>query len=217
MADIDELTVAIRRKRRELDEREGARKSLLALKDSHTAEVAGLSTAIVELDKTATLLTSIGEDQQLKAQESIEKLVTEGLQTIFDDTLSFHILQKVSGKNATVEFKVRTALPDNRVVETDVLDARGGGLAAVIGFLLRVVVMLLEQDGQKEKILILDETFAHVSEDYLAPLGEFLKELKNETGVQIILVTHQQEFTDHADKVYRFSIKDGKTIVKEEQ
>lgn len=100
----------------------------------------------------------------------IEDLVTRGLQTIFDSTLSFHIIQSVRGKTANVDFIVRTTLPES-VIETSVMDARGGGLAATIGFLLRLVVMLLRGGTKEENILILDETFAHVSAEYLAPLG----------------------------------------------
>src|SRR6188474_1634824 len=146
MTDLDELSLKIRRARSALDQRIGEQHALEALQTRTSAEVERLKGEMVELDQVASLLTSIGEDQQLKAQQAIEALVTEGLQTIFDDSLSFHILQKVNGKTATVEFMVQTALPGDRVVATSVLEARGGGLAAVIGFLLRLVVLLLRKD-----------------------------------------------------------------------
>jgi ABC-type lipoprotein export system ATPase subunit len=59
----------------------------------------------------------------------------------------------------------------------------------------------------------LDETFAHVSSEYLEPMGQFLREVVDKTGVQIIMVTHQPELAEYADTVYRFSNKDGKTQV----
>lgn len=163
--------------------------------------------------KTTELLNSLGEERQLRAQQVIENLVTRGLHTIFDDTLSFHIAMSVRGKTSVVDFSVRTTL-GSEVVETSVMDARGGGLAAIIGFLLRMVVLSLRTANGGAKVIVLDETFAHVSAEYLHGVRDFLKELIELTGVQIIMVTHQQEFESMADKVYRFDTKHGKTQVE---
>ncbi len=75
--------------------------------------------------------------------------------------------------------------------------------------------MLLGQDSRRENLLVLDETFAHVSAEYLAAVGEFLQEIKDKTGVQILMVTHQEELVDYADKVYRFHTEQGRTVVSE--
>lgn len=215
MNNLDSLTIQARNRRRQLDEIFGeARATLLRGKELQT-EVGELDTLIQDLDRVTVLLNSLGEDRQLKAQQTIEELVTRGLQTIFDDTYSFHIIQTVRGKVANVEFVMRTTLPDS-IVDTAVMESRGGGLAATIGFLLRLVVMLLTKGTTKEDILILDETFAHVSAEYLPALGEFLREIVDKTGVQIIMVTHQAEFAEYADKVFRFSQVDGKTQVRED-
>lgn len=171
-----------------------------------------LSSEVTELEQVTHLLNSIAEEKQMRAQHDIEELVTRGLQTIFDDSLSFHIIQTTRGKTSIVEFVVRTTLED-RVVDTPVMDARGGGLAAVIGFLLRVVVMLLRNGARQQNLLLLDETFAMVSSEYLPVLGDFLRSIVEETGIQIIMVTHQNEFIDSADKVYRFSQEGGRTKV----
>lgn len=178
-----------------------------------TAEIQELFEESQVLAMTTELLNSVGEERQLKAQAVIENLVTRGLHTIFDDTLSFHIHMSVRGRTSVVDFTVRTNL-GAEVVETTVMDARGGGLAAIIGFLLRVVVLSLRTAQGGAKIIILDETFAHVSSDYLQGVGEFLKELISITGVQILMVTHQEEFEGIADKVYRFTTSHGKTKVE---
>lgn len=216
MEDIDTLTIQARNRRRQLDATAGEARSVLLRGKEIETEIDVLNETITDLEKVTGLLNSLGEERQLKAQQVIEELVTRGLQTIFDETLSFHIVQSVRGKTANVEFLVRTTLPSG-VVETPVMDARGGGLAATIGFLLRIVVMLLKgKDTSDQNILVLDETFAHVSAEYLPALGEFLREIVDKTGVQIVMVTHQNEFVDYADKVYRFSTIDGKTQVQED-
>jgi len=170
---------------------------------------------MLDLEQVSIVLNSIGEERQTRAQHVIEELVTRGLQTIFDESLSFHIVQSVKGKTSSVEFFVRTHLPNKTVIDTPVMEARGGGLSATIGFLLRVVVLLLRNGTSSENILVLDESFAHVSAEYLDRVGEFLRELVEKTGIQIILVTHQQELVDYGDAVYKFTQIDGDTKVEQ--
>jgi len=214
MDTLDSLVIRARQRRRQIDVAQGEVRAVLTRGKELSAEVASLGQSVEELDRVTILLNSLGEERQLAAQSSIEELVTRGLRMIFDDTLSFHITQSVRGKTPVVEFVVRTTL-GNDVIETPVMDARGGGLAAVIGFLLRLVVGLMGRDPHDASLLVLDESFAHVSAEYLEPLGQFLREVVDRTGVQIILVTHQPEFAEYADRVYNFSTTDGKTIVKD--
>ena len=215
MSTIQELSNRVRARRRVLDQMSGQVKTVVGQAKELKADVIKYTEDMGIFEQVVVLLNSIGEDRQLKAQQEIEELVTRGLQSIFDASLSFHILQTIKGKTANVEFIVRTTLEDS-VVETPVLEARGGGLAATIGFLLRVVVLILKGGSGRESILILDETFAMVSDEYLPALGEFLRELVDHTGIQVIMVTHQSFFTEVADKVYRLSLKDGKTQVRED-
>lgn len=216
MPDIAELGVRIRNRRRELDAALGEKRSVELRAQELNDEIVELSSNISIHERANSLLNSIGEEKQYAAQEAIEQLVTRGLQTIFDDSLSFHILQDVKARRATVSFIVRSTLPGGRVVDTDVMDARGGGLAATVGFLLRLTVMLLKTDTRADNFLVLDETFAHVSVEYLDGLREFIRKVVDKTGVQILMVTHQPEFAESADKIYYLSAHDGKTSVKEQ-
>lgn len=215
MENFDTLNAQARLRRRQLDTSFGEARATLMRGKGLQTEVKELAELTQDLDRVNALLNSIGENRQLAAQNTIEELVTWGLRTIFDDTLSFHIVQSVRSKTVSVEFLVRTTLSDS-VVETPVMESRGGGIAATIGFLLRVVVMLLTRGDGLEKILVLDETFAHVSAEYLEPLGLFLQELVQKSDIQVLLVTHQPEFIEYADRVYKFRTVGGETVVTQE-
>jgi len=210
---LNELDRRVATRRRYLDALSGEARAVLQQGQLLQATIAELTGDVADLDRVTGLLNSLGEERQQRAQATIEQIVTRGLQTIFDPTLSFHIVQSIKGRASNVEFVVRDTREDGDIHETGVMDARGGGLAATIGFLLRVVIMLLDPNKNQERLLVLDETFAHVSAEYLPALGQFLRELVDRTGVQIILVTHQDEFEEHADRVYRFSQIEGKTRV----
>jgi DNA repair ATPase RecN len=189
---------------------------------AHIETMKDIARRLVELDVKAenlrvasALLAGIGEERQKTTQDQIEMLVTQGLQKIFGSSLSFHVVQAIKGKSPIVEFVIRTELADGKVRETDIFSSMGGGVSAVAGFLLRLVVLLLAKDG-KDAILVLDETFAHVSDSYLPALAEFLRDVVDKAPVQILLVTHQPVFAEQSDKVYRFSLDNaGHTVARE--
>jgi DNA repair ATPase RecN len=177
------------------------------------ARAAGYRAALELHEKACSLLTTIGEQRQESARRQVEDLVTRALQVIFDENLSFHMVQSVRANRAETDFVVRSAYGED-VVETPVLDARGGGMAAVVGFVLRLVVLLLTPGARR--FLALDESFAHVSASYEPRVAEFLREVADKAGVQILLVTHSQIYAGLADARYRLSLgPDGITQVEE--
>jgi hypothetical protein len=164
-------------------------------------------------ERVSALLVEIGRDSQNNAHEKIEGLVTEGLRTIFSSDLSFHLVPGVRAKTPVIDFTVRSAFKD-QVVETNVLEARGGGLAATVGFLLQVILLLLTP-GRQQTVIFLDESFSHVSAEYEPLVAEFLGQLVEKTGIQIIMVTHSDAFNEVADTRYRFELVEGATKVKQ--
>jgi predicted ATPase len=213
LSNLEQISLRVRRLRRVVDT-QIAEARVIATTGKQLKEEIELASHDVDLyNKVAITLASIGEQRQADAQKQIEELVTRGLRTIFGDELSFHVIQTQRGKIPEVKFVVRS-LVNNKPVETPVMDARGGGLAAVVGFLLRLVVLLLSKDV-KEPVLVLDESFSHVSAEYEQPLAEFIKELVDKTKVQIIMVTHSDAFSEFADKRYRFKLVNGVTKVEE--
>lgn len=111
-----------------------------------------------------------------------------------------------------IDFMVRTTLEDGTQIDTPVMDARGGGLSVVVGFLLRLVLKLVAEPD-KEHVIFLDESFAQLSSEYEPRLAEFLRDIVDKTKIQLILITHSSAFSDMATDVYRFSLTQGETKV----
>lgn len=174
-------------------------------------QVVQLTAELEQFDRVTRLLTSVGEAAQQAAQHQIEELVTRGLQVIFGNELSFHVVQTVKANASHVEFVIRSQYAD-RAVDTPVLEARGGGMAVVVAFMLRLVVLLLTPGTRK--ILFLDESFSHVSKEYEPRLAEFLREVTEKADVQIVLVTHSDAYGDLADRRYQLIASGGITTVQ---
>lgn len=181
------------------------------------AEVARLEHAVEVHAQVAGVLNSLGGQAQADTQEQLEQLVTYGLRVVFSENLSFHVVQSVKANQTVAEFVIRSEYVSRdgavRTVDTPVLEARGGGMAAVTGFVLNLVVLLLTP--QARRILWLDESFGMVSREFEGRVAEFLQVVSERAGMQIVLVTHSDAYDDAADVRYHLeSGPDGMTTVK---
>lgn len=159
-------------------------------------------------------LTTFADERADEVRRTVEGLVTHGLRAVFGEELTFEARSVQRAKRAEMDFVV-ISQAGGQLVETAVMDARGGGVAAVAGFLLRLVVLMLREDC--ERILFLDEPFAHVSDEYQPAMAEFVRELVERTDVQVVLVTHADPDTwvGVADRAYQTSVKNGWTTLTE--
>lgn len=208
-----QLRVRTAAARSAVDRDTGAAQTIARQGMAAEAAVTQLQADHEQLERVARLLTSFGEQAQQSVQRQVEELVTRGLQVVFDSSLSFHVVQSVKANAANVEFVIRSQYADH-VVDTPVLEARGGGLAVVVAFMLRLVVLLLTPGVRKT--LLLDESFSHVSAEYEGRLAEFIREVTEKAGVQVILVTHSNAYGDLADLRYRLVNDKGVTSIEGE-
>jgi DNA repair exonuclease SbcCD ATPase subunit len=154
------------------------------------------------LERAADLIRSYGDEQSERIRADIERLVTYGLQSVFaDDGLRFTVTTRVLRGQSAIEF----ALNDRPVVS-----AHGGGVAAVVGFILRVVVTLL---SGRRRFLYLDEPFAAVSAHYRPALAQFIRELADRADLQLLIVTHDEDIPTIADRHYQFRLQGTTTKV----
>lgn len=208
--DFKQLSASVAQAERLIEREIGEAKALAKRAKADLAEAEQAEKRADALEKVVAVLNSFADERQEAVQSKVEQLVTHGLQTVFDDSLSFHVVSETKARRVETRFVVRSKMGEE-VVETSILDARGGGVAAVAGFLLRLIVVLLQPNVRP--FLLLDESFGMVSEEYEPRLVEFVKELTEKTPVQILLVTHKavEDWTAAADRVVRFSLRDGRT------
>lgn len=125
-------------------------------------------------------------------KSKIEKLVTYGLQDIFEEDIEFKIDFDVKRNKLWAEFYIIK----NGMKEK--LQNQGGGIINVVSFLLRVLFIKLLG---LEPVLVLDEAFSMVSRNYIPRLVYFIKKINKDLGIQLIIVSHHPEFEEIADEV----------------
>lgn len=156
-------------------------------------------------------LAAFADERQAQVYKNLENTVTEGLRAVFGEDLRLEVTNKMVGSRSETVFSL-VSPGDGEELRTSILDSRGGGVAAIIGFLVQAVLVLLTPGLRP--IVFLDESFKNVSEDYQAPLGEFIQDLCAKTGLQVVLVTHQPAIGEYADRWYSFSQVKGETKIK---
>lgn len=168
------------------------------LKDTHT-QILNTSIEIQNLSLITAFFNKIVDTKRKEIIERIINLVSFGLQSIMEDpTLKLCISESMQRNQKTYSFSV--SKNGNNV---SIMDGSGGGIINLISFLLHVVFLSISSN---RKFLVLDEPFANLSVNYRENIGTFLKLLAEKTGIQFLIVSHQDEVNELADVLY--TIKD---------
>lgn len=150
-------------------------------------------------------------DIQGKAHKKLTGIVTSCLQSIIGSDYRFDIkFIKIRGRT-----EAKPVLIDVRsdIEIVDPVNEDSGGVVDIVSFALRVCDILLTKP-EVDRILVLDEPFRFVSKKHRPAVRELLENVSESFDMQIILVTHQEEYI--TGKVIRLENINGKTCLAKE-
>lgn len=192
---MDQLKTLLDKKQSLFDRRLGAFTVKVEYREQLSKNVEEFSETIQDLEAISAVFSTISEELEKSYIIAVEELVTEGLYAVFESDMQFKIQRSIKGRNVTYDFMMET---EGEL--TPLVDSRGGGVLAVVGVILRMVIVRLMKE-KVAQILVLDEPFSHLSSAYVPAAAQLLKSLGTDLGIQVLLVTHQQEFAEFADEV----------------
>jgi DNA repair exonuclease SbcCD ATPase subunit len=135
------------------------------------------------------------EDLLEKNVGSMGKLVTNGLRHIIhDQNLTFKLMQEMKFNRISMKFLI-----EDDGVEGDPMASFGGGAVLISSFILRLAIISRLGMGN---LLLLDESMHALANKYVPDAASFMRQLAERTGVNILMVTHNEEFLDHAHVSY---------------
>lgn len=94
------------------------------------------------------------------------------------------------------------------------IDGAGGGPLDIASFALRVTFWSLKKN---RACFILDEPFKFLSPDLQEKASNMIKMVSKKLGVQIIMVSHQEDINVSSDKVYRTAKHNKVVTLREEE
>ena len=129
----------------------------------------------------------VAQGVQQRAHSMIAKVVSQCLETIFDEPYEFQIVfERKRGKTEARLVFQRDGM------EIDPMTSSGGGVLDVAAFALRLAAITLTKPHAR-RIIIMDEPFRFVSEAFRSRIRDMLESLAEEYGFQFIMVTHIKE------------------------
>lgn len=147
--------------------------------------------------KAIELLTFAQQVTKEKLKTGFEQIVTYALRYIYSSDYEFGLEFGRHGNLQSMDFNVKT--PECQT-PYDPLLSSGGGVLDIISLALRIALLELSKP-KIEGFLILDESFKHLSSNYLENAEKFLEAINKKIGRQIILVTHKKELLNNANNI----------------
>ena len=188
------MVLSVSELQRKVDQIDGFYKALKNQEKGLISEIDALKSEIDILTKTSAVLKHLLDTMIKDEISKMAGLITYGLKTVFDDqNLTF--VPKIKRKNEKVHIELKT---ENNGVEGE-FKSFGGSVAVIESFLLRILCMLKKKFA---RLMILDETFSAVGGEYIGNTCKLISELCKKLGLDILLVTWQDEFKNNADNVY---------------
>lgn len=185
-----------------------AHRDLLRLQAASASTFIASSRYRADLNQRASEVIKKWLEDLLKSNvDSMSELVTTALQHIvYDQKLTFRIVQEPKYNRLAMRFVI-----EEDGVEADPMSSFGGGAAVVSSFVLRIAIMARLR---MSNLLLLDESMFALANRYIPSAIEFMKQLSEETGINIFMVTHNDEFMAGAHVAYDGHVEPGADGVK---
>lgn len=135
--------------------------------------------------KSVELLNIVDQNSKESTKNSFSQVVNYALSYILgSDEYKLDIDFNRRGNLQTVDFNLLT--PDCKEAHTP-----GGGVTDILGLSLRIALLEL---AHVPGFICFDESFKHLSADYLVMANKFLSTISEKINRQIIMVTHRASF-----------------------
>lgn len=179
-------------------------KTINSLKSQYRDIVTNLKTEKESVLVQETSIQILKEVIDRISQEHIGRIVdllTYALQTIFYDMdYSVEVVMGDKRNNKTAEFYLVDKTDPKKIIRSSFVDGTGGGVLAVIGFVLQVYYIgYLNQ----APIMFVDEGFSQVSSHYIDTLVGFINELSEQRDFIFVLISHDDRLTQYAKRTYQ--------------
>lgn len=141
----------------------------------------------------------------------LEELLTIGLKKIFYDR-DYSVQIKVVDKRNTK--CIELLLNDGGNILPVKNSCVAGGILVVIAAIIQVFYVI---NLDVDRYIFLDEQFSQISQQYIDNFMDFIHTLCDETGLSIVLITHDNKFIKYGDRIYIadkgvFTLQDVDTV-----
>jgi DNA repair exonuclease SbcCD ATPase subunit len=194
--------------RDKLSQAKGKRDLLIDQFNDKVEELNTLDPLVENLTKARWVFTEVSKLTQEKFKDRVEKLVTMAIRSVFDRPFKFVLNFERKHNKLAIQPVVMEG--ENEYIPKDDM---GGGVLDIIGFALRVVLWSLEKPRSRN-VMVLDEP-AKWTGRLIEKFGQMVKEVSQSLNFQVIMVTHDDELMQVADRAWVVDHNGIYSIVKQ--
>jgi len=201
---MQEITQLRNKLERQRGQKQQIEKSLSDLR----VELRNKKRSLIRHEKAREIIRLVGLQTQQELQFHISDITSLALEAVFPNPYSLEV-EFIQRRNKTEcdLFFVRDEM------KVDPLTASGVGAVDVATFALRIASWSMARPKSRN-IIILDEPFRYLSENYQEKASAMVKEISEKLGIMFIIISHNETLAAGADKVFTTSIKNGKTKIR---
>lgn len=186
----------------------GARERARGEYAANEAKRKALAERLARLQEAQVILQKVAGLTQKQLEYRVSELATLALASVFSEPYGMSLkFASQRGRSEAVLSFTRDGM------EIPPLSAAGCGAVDVASLALRVSLMRLTRPSPRPTV-VLDEPLRFLSTDLMPKAAEMLKRLSEKLGIQFIVVTHEEELAEAADKVFRVTIRKGRSKVE---
>jgi DNA repair exonuclease SbcCD ATPase subunit len=181
----------------------GQRQQLAAEVATNTERCAVLKQEASYAEDARAVIQTVAQATQKQLEYHISEIVSLAMAAVFDSpyTLRLVFTPRRNKTEADIFFE-----RDGEQFRS--LDASGGGAVDVAALALRVAMWSLRRPRSRNT-LILDEPGKFVSADLRPKMAAMLSEISKRLNLQLIIVSHAEEYIEAADKCFKVTIHNG--------
>lgn len=155
------------------------------------------------LDKVIVILTQAATTSRDNARMHFEKIVTDALQFVSQSQdYEFLIKELPNRAKASYEFYIKSTVNGIECIQKPE-DANGGGFVDIISVAAKYAYLEIFDDPKiMNGTLLYDEPGKMISEQMSIKFAEYIKFLGNHYNRQTIMVTHNDNLSNVADKTF---------------
>ncbi|MFA7100086.1 MAG: hypothetical protein WC143_08440 [Eubacteriales bacterium] len=149
---------------------------------------------------------------QKRFKDKFENLITLAIQSIWDRPLRFCLEFEQKRNQMQCNIILKETVDGVERVYSDLENEMGGSMLDVISFMARIILWSLERPRSRN-VIILDEPMKNMGELILFG-GQIIREISHKLKFQLIIITHDKELIDIADKAWQVTHDGNKSYLK---
>ncbi len=204
----------IQQYRYRLEGRKGEKNSLENQIHDAKKSIRILKRAVDASEKVKQIIIHVAEQTQKQLEYHISSITSMAMSSVFPDP--YEIVLEFVQRRGKTEADIFFERDENRIKPIDHGELKvSGGAVDVASFALQIALWSL-QVKKSRGVLILDEPLKWLKGGDLPDKGaEMIKEISSKLGIQIIMISHNSELIESADKVFKVTMRNGKSVVAE--